>query len=335
MKTTLCAALVAMLLTAACSKQTTNTPRQSSTKPGVHAKWLALAGKNNWKAYPQNPIITPGPKGTWDSWAVMSMTVVKVGDTFHLYYEGGLTGCRDLQIGHASSSDGLNWVKDPENPVLRPGKAGEWDEGATWDPFVIYEDGLFKMWYGGERKGVKQGWDYQCGYAVSKDGTHFRKAGKITTFARGNIGDMHVYHDRDTGRYYMYYWDRAMPKADRLRVAVSPNETGFDFENAQTIRIENETPGHRYTQVIKQAKTWYMFYGYENKGKTGLAISSDGLDWKAVKKYLLPSEDAEILPIDDDIIFMFYCPKGFQDEKDCDIRLAIFNGRIDNLAQKE
>jgi len=293
-------------------------------------KWTALAGRDRWQPIPSNPIIAPGQDGQWDCWAVMSMTAVRVGDTFHLYYEGGLTGCPDLRIGHATSTDGLNWVKDPQNPVLRPGRPGQWDDGATWDPFVLYEGGLFKMWYGGER--AKRKYTFHCGYAVSKDGTHFQKVGKISNLARGNIGDMHVCRDLDSGLYYMYFWDRNLKKSDRLRVAVSPNETDFDFENARSISIKGEVPGHRYTHVFKENKTWYMFYGYENKPTTGFAISSDGLNWKVAKNNLLPSEDAEILCPADGLYFMFYCPMGLQDMKNCDIRLAILTGSLNSLA---
>jgi predicted GH43/DUF377 family glycosyl hydrolase len=292
--------------------------------------WRQIGGVGQWQAYSGNPIISPGEKGEWDSWAVMSMTVVKVRDTFHLYYEGGLSGCGDLAIGHAVSTDGLKWVKDAANPVLEPGEKGEWDGGATWDPFVLYEDGLFKMWYGGERDGRR---DFQCGYAVSKDGTRFTKKGKVSTFEVGDIGDMHVCHDEESGNYYMYYWDRSLEGADRLRVAVSGNEMDFDFANAQSIRIRGERKGHRYTHVFKEGKTWYMFYGYENKPRTGFAKSTNGLDWRMVYNQLPPCEDAEILPIEDDLYFMFYCPMGLQDEAGCDIRLAILSGELESVVR--
>ena len=77
-----------------------------------------------------------------------------------------------LQVGHATSRDGIHWTKDPQNPVLPQGTEGQWDETGTWDPYVIYEDGLFKMWYGGGGGSMPNfGW----AYAVSKDGTHFEK----------------------------------------------------------------------------------------------------------------------------------------------------------------
>ena len=205
-----------------------------SPPPDTPDDWWRLAGTDAWRPVPANPILRPGARGEWDEWAVMSMSVVRVGRTFHLYYEGGATGVGDLQVGHATSTDGLTWTKDPENPVLRPGAAGEWDDGATWDPFVLYEDGVFKMWYGGERTGHR---DFQCGYATSTDGVHFEKKGKIGTVPDGEMADMHVVHDRDAGRYIMYYWDRHFEPAWRLRRAESPDETGFDFGRAAPIRI--------------------------------------------------------------------------------------------------
>jgi hypothetical protein len=309
-----------------CSKQGADDESKSS---GLRSEWIKLAGTTGWKEYANNPIIKPGKEGEWDCWAVMSMSVVKVGETFHLYYEGGLTGCGDLQIGHGTSIDGLQWVKDPANPVLRPGKSGEWDDGATWDPFIVYENGVFKMWYGGERAGHK---DFQCGYATSKDGTHFTKKGRISNFP---VGDMHVFHNSKAGRYYMYYWDRRFDQADRLRVAQSANETDFDFENALRIRIEGEQPGHRYTHVFKEGDTWYMYYGFDGgPPRSGYATSSDLVHWKARNTRLPETEDAEILTVGNDLHFIFYCPAGFQDEADCDIRLAIFNGELDKLASK-
>jgi predicted GH43/DUF377 family glycosyl hydrolase len=294
-------------------------------------RWRSLGGRTAWKEYGGNPIIRPGRPGEWDSWAVMSMSVVKVGDTLHLYYEGGATGVGDLRIGHVTSTDGLHWVKDAANPVLRPGEAGEWDDGGVWEPYVIYEDGVFKMWYGGERTGHKS---FQCGYAVSKDGTNFVKKGKLSNFDTERIADIHVFHYKEADRFHMYYlnWGQVAKDGERLRLAVSPDETGFDFENSIPIRIEGEEPGHQYSQVFKEEGTWYMYYGFETKARAGYATSLDGVHWKAQNTMLWGTEDAEILKVADELYFMFYCPEGFQDEARCDIRLAVYNGDLDGLA---
>jgi hypothetical protein len=40
-----------------------------------------------FKVYHSNPVIKPGGKGQWDAGALGSMSVLKVGGVFHMYYE--------------------------------------------------------------------------------------------------------------------------------------------------------------------------------------------------------------------------------------------------------
>ncbi len=40
-----------------------------------------------WKAYDGNPVLSVGETDAWDAGALGSMSVLKVGDTFHMYYE--------------------------------------------------------------------------------------------------------------------------------------------------------------------------------------------------------------------------------------------------------
>jgi hypothetical protein len=116
-----------------------------------------LAGTNRFAAYPNNPVLSPGPEGSWDAGALGSMTVLKVKNIYHLYYVyyeawgvrgNNSTDYNTLQIGQATSRDGVHWTKDPANPVLPKGTGDDWDRDG-WDPFVLYEKGVFKMWYGG------------------------------------------------------------------------------------------------------------------------------------------------------------------------------------------
>ena len=139
---------------------------------------------------------------------------------------------------------------------------------------------------------------------------------------------MHVIHDTQTGVYYMYYWDRRFKTEGRLKVATSPNETDFDFDNAKTIRIGGERPGHRYTHVFKYEDNWLMAYSFENEPPTGLAWSDDGITWAVLDNTIFNTEDPEILLVDQDTLFMYYCPAGLQDEPGCDIRLSVYKGKL-------
>jgi pimeloyl-ACP methyl ester carboxylesterase len=50
------------------------------------------------------------------------------------------------QIGYATSSSGLVWTKHPGNPVIT--KTTDREFNNMMYPFVLYENGKFKMWYG-------------------------------------------------------------------------------------------------------------------------------------------------------------------------------------------
>jgi len=290
-----------------------------------------LAGTDHWAVYPNNPVLRPGAKGEWDAGALGSMTVLMVGEVFHMYYEAwGVRGnsamdYNTIQIGHATSLDGVHWTKDPANPVLSKGAGNAWDHDGTWDPFVLHEGNTFKMWYGG---GMSQHCDW--GYAVSTDGVHFVKKGQLSHL--GNVEDDHVVHDKATGRYLMYYWDRKHEPRGLFR-AQSPNETDFDFAHAEPVRIEGlKYPAmYKFTHVFQDGGQWYMFFGeFVRPGckgcRTGYATSRDGLHWTVRDPNLLIGQDGEVLKVADDLWLMYYGPDGYFDQAGCDIRVALFKG---------
>ena len=224
-------------------------------------------------------------------------------------------------------------MKDPGNPVIPRGKQGDWDHVGTWDPFVIHEDGIFKMWYGA---GVKQTCDWA--YAESRDGTHFQKKGRISFL--GHVADDHVVHDQASGKYLIYYWDREH-EPNGLFVAASDDETHFDFDNARLIWIEDEQyPGrYKFSHVIQENGKWYMFYAKCTRphawdAVTSLAVSRDGYHWRSVNRNLLAGHDAEVIKAADRLYLMYYGPHGYFDAQDCDIRVAIFGGELDDLIER-
>ncbi|MFB3894953.1 MAG: hypothetical protein ACE14V_01480 [bacterium] len=307
-----------------------------SSNKSIYASPLKkIAGKNQWKEYKSNPILIRGKQGQWDDWAIGSMSVVIVNGTFHLYYEGW-GWAKPIQIGHATSKDGIHWKKDRVNPVLPVSKEG-WDGGGTWDPYVIYEDGKFKMWYGGTPQGDCNG-KFHWGYAESIDGSHFVKKGIISNeVSPADFEDDHVIHDVKSGYYYMYYWDRNKEPKGLYRVQ-SKNETDFDFRTAEPVRIEGvrETYMHKFTQVFQINGKWYMYYAEFRRPRaegcwTGYATSQDGLNWKVENGQVLLVQDADVTKVADDLYVMYYCPNGFFDSEHCDIRLAVLKGNLDSL----
>ena len=186
--------------------------------------------------------------------------------------------------------------------------ARDWDRVGTWDPFVLYEGGVFKMWYGG---GTDQDCDW--GYATSTDGVNFVKHGRLSNL--GQVEDDHVVHDQASGRYLMYYWDRQY-EPEGLYCAQSPNETNFDFAGSPAgpyRRIALTNTMYKFTHVIQDGGQWFMFFGkFVRPGCagcwTGYATSSDGLNWTAQETDLVLGHDGEVLKVADDLWLMYYGP---------------------------
>ena len=301
-----------------------------------------LARTDGFAVYSGNPILSPGKPGEWDACAIGSMTIIRVDDLFHLYYEawGGTAGNANgvdyssLQIGHAVSVDGVHWAKDPTNPILPKGNAGQWDDKGTWDPFLIYEDGKFKMWYGG-------GIDNHCdwGYAESQDGRHFTKRGQISELH--HVEDDHVVHDTQANRYYMYYWDRLHEPAGLFR-AESKNETDFDFAHALPLTIAGDTEHdmYKFTHVVREGNQWFMLYADFVRPNcahsvTRLAMSDDGVHWRSVNKHLFAGHDTDVVRVGDSLYMAYFGPQGHFDQKDSDVRLALYRGNLRDLVDKD
>jgi hypothetical protein len=110
--------------------------------------------------------------------------VIKVGGVYHMFYTGWLASSfpsdfhpEDVQIGHATSSDGVHWELDPANPVLRPGVEGAWDHASLEGAAVIHDGSKFQMWYAAVTRtegGFEASWR-GVGYATSPDGSSWLK----------------------------------------------------------------------------------------------------------------------------------------------------------------
>ncbi len=104
-----------------------------------------------WTGYDRNgdgnadPVLT-GSESAWDANYVYACTVLKIGSTYHMLYSGGI-GSSNEGIGYATSSDGLTWNKDADNPIFHKSDGVVWRVSRTYCPAVVEVDGTFKMWF--------------------------------------------------------------------------------------------------------------------------------------------------------------------------------------------
>lgn len=129
-----------------------------------------------WTKSESNPVLSPGPPGSWDDEAVIHPRVLKDGSICKMWYTGrNSTG---YMIGYAESDDGISWTKSSQNPVL--GEEDGWDSYSVVRSHVIRDGPTYKMWYGG---GYSPPFGQGIGYATSTDGLNWTKYGEGPIFA--------------------------------------------------------------------------------------------------------------------------------------------------------
>jgi predicted GH43/DUF377 family glycosyl hydrolase len=179
-----------------------STPKQISK--------LSNAYGVNWTKYESNLVLPLG--GSWEAIYVGYPSVIKDDSaTPDKRYKMWYGGCQAYEvglwrIGYAYSSDGINWTKYENNPVLDLGANGEWDDVYVEEPSVILDGGTYKMWYAGY-----DGSNIRIGYATSLDGISWTKSTSnpvLDLGADGEWDDVRVSNSSvilDGGTYRMWY----------------------------------------------------------------------------------------------------------------------------------
>lgn len=142
------------------------------------------AGSSNWTRARASPVLSPSSTGTdWDGFMIGSPSVVKIGSTFHLFYEGLSGSTWRYAIGHATSSDGLAWTRAGASPVLSAGAAGAWDAGGVRYPVVHHDGTTWRLWY----QGIGGSGSLAIGLATSTDGLTWTRSGSAPVITDGSL----------------------------------------------------------------------------------------------------------------------------------------------------
>lgn len=130
----------------------------------------------NWtKDMVNNPVLEEGEAGSWDALGAGDATVIHDGSMYHMWYVSKSASYSAQHMGHATSEDGIKWIKDPMNPVLRA--EGGWEKSRIDFPSVVYNGNTFHVWYG-----AGQSMYWGVGYATSKDGSTWEKDARNPVF---------------------------------------------------------------------------------------------------------------------------------------------------------
>jgi len=227
----------------------------------------------------------PVVAGDWDGRAVLKVSVLRDDTDLKMWYDG-LDIFSTVQVGLATSSDGLAWNKYGANPVLS-GTPGAWD-GSSQEhaPFVLKEGTAYKMWYEGMGDdGVRQ-----LGYATSSDGIVWAKYGGNPVLEAGpetydQEAAAHGTVLHEGGTYKLWY--HAMGNQGAI-IAYATSSNGLTWAKQGPVLVPQPGGWDEAAlwgpSVLEVTGTYWMWYG--GAGPMGLAIgaatSPDGVTWTRV-----------------------------------------------------
>lgn len=243
----------------------------------------------------------------WDNMRIETPSVIKVGDLYHLYYSGCSKPCADgvYSIGHATSRDGVAWVKDSRNPVIthQPNPL-EWGFYTAAEPGVVYHPGnkKFYLYYASAKSNhPAPGAPFGILLATSSDGStfthHTNKKGErepVHTLSKSYDASRYrgystpMVHLRD-GVFHMYHTVVFDPKSFQnaaLAHATSTDGTRFVEAEKDIFTFGHGDWKHEAVlapTVIDDGGILKMWFAGQNKKFGGQSTFSYGIGY-AVKK---------------------------------------------------
>ena len=161
-----------------------------------------------WTKYGNNPVLSKGETGTWDSYSVALGSVIREDEKYRMWFTAtASSGIFELQ-GTAISLDGITWEKyvDPIFEICE-GETQLWVSNVVKSP----ED-YYYMWY------TQGAWSsdgrLDIRYAYSLDGMQWTQFPGHTVLEKGVenhwdhllVGFPYVMYDEETDTYKMWYF---------------------------------------------------------------------------------------------------------------------------------
>lgn len=258
-----------------------------------------------FQPHPENSVFTSGGANDWDAKIRERGWILKEDETYHLWYTGyDGTGTGLRKLGYASSKDGIQWKRHPDNPIYQK----HWVE----DMMVVQHDGLYYMF--AEGKGD------QAHLLKSQDGLDWKRVGRLDVrqtngkpIEPGPYGTPTAYFEDDT--WYLFYERR-----DSGIWLAQSNDMKI-WTNVQDDPVLTLGPGEydsrmiALNQIVKHKGRYYAYYHGSGSPKKprlwspAIASSTDLIHWtKYAKNPLRPPKENRssgiVVPVGDR--FRFY-----------------------------
>jgi predicted GH43/DUF377 family glycosyl hydrolase len=176
----------------------------SASQKDVNICYATSSDGFNWTKHSSNPVLKNNANnGAWDGTELRPTGIVKEGNQFRLFYWGDNTaGIAPVpKLAMATSTDGINWKTDPNNPLYTPGSG--WEKGQIHTNDGEEANGTYRVWTSN-----KPGPGMDVGFIYSMDGETWKDSGSaLITQTANTIYDKNIRWPTivDEGTYYTLY----------------------------------------------------------------------------------------------------------------------------------
>jgi len=256
--------------------------RDDENRSSIGAIEIDLADPRRILAQAAEPVLAPGDLAMFDDSGCSIGCIIKVGERRFLYYMGWHLTVRvpwQNALGLAiSDGPGQPFERHSRFPVL---PLAESDPYTISYPWILHENGRFRMWYGsniawGSRKADMR---HLIKYAESADGIHWERGDQVAIdFAfPGEYAICRPCVVKDGDRYRMWFCSRG--ETYRIRVAESPDGLTWTRLSDEAAGIDVSVEGWdsqmiEYPCVFDHAGRRYMLYSGNGFGQTGFGLAA-------------------------------------------------------------
>ena len=229
-----------------------------------------------------NPVLKPGSAGAWDSGGLPQRgggVVILDDGMYKMWYDGvSMNGTKIfIQIGYATSNDGINWQKYAGNPVLSPGPLGSFDDQMIFDPTVVRTGSTYVMYYAA----VSHSGASAAGMATSSDGTHWIKKGQVQMPAEQtwDSGERSLSSVTKLDTLFAMAYDGSPQKGQPTNIGLGTSEDGLSWASYPANPVISagaswDNEGVYEGAVVAVGSNYYVYLNGVNQDGThiGLAI---------------------------------------------------------------
>ncbi len=260
--------------------------------------FVTLSALVNFTLSPANPVLTPGPTGSWDERIRERGWFMYENGTYHVWYSGW-QGNYDhtvpnlVHLGYAYSTDGVHWTKSANNPIY----------SQTWieDVAVVKEGNTYYMYAEDEYTG--SGLGARINLYTSQDKLNWTRYGTVLAKNGGgwesdDVGTPTVWKEGNT--WYMLYEGYGPSTEGQVGLATSSNGINWTRHPNNPV-LANPLGTDKdiaFDSIIKIENVYYAYGHYDTGGHVWAAAmftSTDLLSWTQYPATLLTNNSPVIV----------------------------------------